>query len=132
MIHCVIWFFSKTVTYLNIHVKKTLINKPKGMFKKPVVVISNHQSALDLVLLLMLHPKLVILANTKSWNNPFYGRIIRFAEFIRSDTGLDVAIDTIKKEWRTVILLSFFRKEPVRLIVKLSGFRKEHFTLLIS
>jgi 2-polyprenyl-3-methyl-5-hydroxy-6-metoxy-1,4-benzoquinol methylase len=45
----------------------------------------------------MLHPKLVILANTKSWNNPFYGRIIRFAEFIRSDTGLDFAIDTIKK-----------------------------------
>ena len=98
LIHYVIWFFSKTVTYLNIHVKKTLINKPKDIFKKPVVIISNHQSALDLVLLLMLHPKLVILANTKSWNNPFYGRIIRFAEFIRSDTGLDFAIDTIKKK----------------------------------
>jgi 1-acyl-sn-glycerol-3-phosphate acyltransferase len=97
MIHCVIWFFSLTVSYHNIHVKKTLINRPKGMFKKPVIVISNHQSALDLVLLLMLHPKLVILANTKSWNNPFYGRIIRFAEFIRSDTGLDVALDTIRK-----------------------------------
>ncbi len=98
LIHYVIWFFSKTVTYLNIHVKKTLINKPKDIFKKPVVIISNHQSALDLVLLLMLHPKLVILANTKSWNNPFYGRIIRFAEFIRSDTGLDFAIDTIRKK----------------------------------
>ncbi len=97
MIHCVIWFFSLTVSYQNIHVKKTLINRPKGMFKKPVVVISNHQSSLDLVLLLMLHPKLVILANTKSWNNPFYGRIIRYADFIRSDTGLDVAIETIKK-----------------------------------
>lgn len=97
MIHCVIWFFSLTVSYHNIHVKKTLINRPKGMFKKPVVVISNHQSSLDLVLLLMLHPKLVILANTKSWNNPFYGRIIRFAEFIRSDTGLDFAIETIRK-----------------------------------
>ena len=98
LVHYVIWFFSKTVTYLNIHVKKTLINKPKDIFKKPVVIISNHQSALDLVLLLMLHPKLVILANTKSWNNPFYGRIIRFAEFIRSDTGLDFAIDTIRKK----------------------------------
>jgi len=98
LIHYVIWFFSKTVTYLNIHVKKTLINKPKDIFKKPVVIISNHQSALDLVLLLMLNPKLVILANTKSWNNPFYGRIIRFAEFIRSDTGLDFAIDTIRKK----------------------------------
>jgi 1-acyl-sn-glycerol-3-phosphate acyltransferase len=97
MLHCVIWFFSKTVTYMNIHVKKIMINKPIGMFKKPVVVISNHQSVLDLVLLLMLHPKLVILANTKSWNNPFYGRIIRFAEFIRSDTGLEEAVDTIKK-----------------------------------
>lgn len=97
LVHCVIWFFSLTVSYMNIHVKKTLINRPKGMFKKPVVVISNHQSALDLVLLLMLHPKLVILANTKSWNNPFYGRIIRFAGFIRSDTGLDFAIDTIRK-----------------------------------
>jgi 1-acyl-sn-glycerol-3-phosphate acyltransferase len=97
MVHCVIWFFSKTVTYMNVHVKKTLINRPKGMFKKPVVVISNHQSVLDLVLLLMLHPKLVIFANTKSWNNPFYGRIIRFVEFIRSDTGLEEAIDTIRK-----------------------------------
>ena len=97
MIHCVIWFFSLTISYKNIHVKKTLINRPKGMFKKSVIVISNHQSSLDLVLLLMLNPKLVILANTKSWNNPFYGRIIRYAEFIRSDTGLDIAIDTIRK-----------------------------------
>jgi 1-acyl-sn-glycerol-3-phosphate acyltransferase len=98
MIHCVIWFFSLTISYKNIHVKKTLINRTKGMLNKPVIVISNHQSSLDLVLLLMLNPKLVILANTKSWENPFYGRLIRYAEFIRSDTGLDIAIDTIRKK----------------------------------
>ncbi|MBM3435117.1 MAG: methyltransferase domain-containing protein [Bacteroidetes bacterium] len=100
LLHCVIWFFSKSVTYFNFHVPKILINKPKDLFQKPVIVISNHQSSLDLVLLLMLHPKLVILANFRSWKNPFYGRIIRFAGFIRSDTGLEDAVDSIRQRIR--------------------------------
>lgn len=129
MVHCVIWFFSKTVSYLNIHVKKTLINKPKGMFKKPVVVISNHQSSLDLVLLLMLHPKLVILANTKSWNNPFYGRIIRFAEFIRSDTGLDITIDTIRERVQQGYSVIVFPEGTRSVDCKIKRFHKGAFYL---
>jgi uncharacterized protein len=129
LVHCVIWFFSLTVSYHNIHVKKTLINRPKGMFKKPVVVISNHQSSLDLVLLLMLNPKLVILANTQSWNNPFYGRIIRFAEFIRSDTGLDVAIDTIRKRVEDGYSIIVFPEGTRSVDCKIKRFHKGAFYL---
>jgi 1-acyl-sn-glycerol-3-phosphate acyltransferase len=129
LVHCVIWFFSITVSYQNIHVKKTLINRQRGMFKKPVVVISNHQSSLDLVLLLMLYPKLVILANTKSWNNPFYGRIIRFAEFIRSDTGLDEAIDTIRKRVEDGYSIIIFPEGTRAVDCKIKRFHKGAFYL---
>jgi 1-acyl-sn-glycerol-3-phosphate acyltransferase len=96
-VQTVIWFFSKTVVYMNMHIPKVLVNKPGDLFEKPRIIISNHQSSLDLVLLLMLHPKLVILANTRSWQNPFYGRLIRFAGFIRSDTGLGEAMTSIRQ-----------------------------------
>jgi len=129
VLHCVIWFFAKTVTYLNFHVPKILINKPSDLFKKPKIIISNHQSSLDLVLLLMLHPKLVILANTRSWNNPFYGRIIRFAGFIRSDKGLEEAIDSIRQRVKEGYSIIIFPEGTRSVDCRIKRFHKGAFYL---
>jgi 1-acyl-sn-glycerol-3-phosphate acyltransferase len=129
VLHCVIWFFAKTVTYLNFHVPKILINKPADLFKKPMIIISNHQSSLDLVLLLMLHPKLVILANTRSWNNPFYGRIIRFAGFIRSDTGLEEAVDSIRQRIKEGYSIIIFPEGTRSVDCRIKRFHKGAFYL---
>ncbi len=87
--HRTIHFFSKTIVYWNLNLSKVLVNITKDTFEKPSLLIANHQSDIDLVLLLMLHPKIVILANKKAWKNPFFGPVIRFADFIYVDEGLD-------------------------------------------
>ncbi len=51
-------------------------------FEKPAVIISNHQSHLDLAAIMMLTPNLVILTKDWVWHNPFYGIIIRYADYL--------------------------------------------------
>lgn len=65
-------------------------------FAKPVMVICNHQSHLDLPLLMSLHPKLVFLTNDWVWNNPFYGKIIRYAEYLPVSAGFDELVPKLR------------------------------------
>ena len=56
-------------------------------FERPAMIISNHQSHLDLMGIIMLTPKLIILTKNWVWHNPFYGIVIRYADFFPiSDT----------------------------------------------
>ena len=63
-------------------------SNPHGeTFEKPAMIVSNHQSHLDLMGIIMLTPKLIILTKNWVWHNPFYGIVIRYADFFPiSDT----------------------------------------------
>ncbi len=67
----------------------------KENFKKPAVIISNHQSHLDLMCAIMLTPKLIILTKNWVWNNPFYGIIIRLADYYPITHGYEKTIEYI-------------------------------------
>jgi 1-acyl-sn-glycerol-3-phosphate acyltransferase len=73
-------------------VKFSYENLSGETFEKPAVIISNHQSHLDLMCLMMLTPKLIILTNDWVWNSPFYGRIIRYADFYPVSQGIENSI----------------------------------------
>lgn len=63
------------------------INPSGETFATPAMIVSNHQSHLDLMGIMMLTPKLIILTKNWVWHNPFYGVIIRYADFFPlSDT----------------------------------------------
>lgn len=66
-------------------------------FDKPCIITCNHQSHLDLLYTLMLNPRITVLTNRWVWNCPFYGWIIRMADFIPVSNGLDAAMPRIKK-----------------------------------
>lgn len=69
---------------------KTCVDNAAGeTFDTPALIICNHQSHLDLPMLMALHPKMVFLTNDWVWNNPFYGVIIHKAEFLPVSGGLD-------------------------------------------
>lgn len=70
-------------------VKFSFNNDINESFEKPSVIISNHQSHLDLMCILKLSPKIVILTNDRVWNNPFYRHIIRRAEFFPVSNGIE-------------------------------------------
>ena len=62
----------------------------KGLnFDKPRIIICNHQSHLDLMCQLVFSPKVVFLTNEWVWNNPFYGLLIRNAEYLPVKDGLE-------------------------------------------
>lgn len=57
-------------------------------FTTPRVIVCNHQSHLDLIYLLSLSPRMVFLTNDWVWRNPFYGFMIRHAEYYPASRGI--------------------------------------------
>ena len=58
-------------------------------FSKQAVYICNHQSHFDVLPIIALHPKVILLTNEWVWNSPFYGYLIRKAEFYPVTDGLE-------------------------------------------
>ena len=73
-------------------VKTTYNNYDKTIFDKPAVIICNHQSHIDLMCIMSLSPKLVILTNDWVWNSPFFGRLIKYADFYPVSNGMENAM----------------------------------------
>lgn len=65
-------------------------------FQKPALIICNHQSHLDLPVLMSIFPKMIFLTNDWVWNNVFYGRIIHKAEFLPVSAGMEVIMPHLK------------------------------------
>ena len=77
-------------------VKTTYNSFNKSIFDKPAVIICNHQSHIDLMCIMSLSPKLIILTNDWVWNSPFYGRLIKYADFYPISNGIENAIDKLQ------------------------------------
>lgn len=78
-------------------VEHMLINESNETFEKPSVIICNHQSHLDLMYLLQLSPKIIVLTNHWVWHSPFYGKIIRKAQFISVEDGFENCVGPLKQ-----------------------------------
>ncbi len=87
--HSLLSLFLRFVVYSIFPIRKVIETKGKVNFDQPSVIVCNHQSHLDLSIILMLHPKIIVLTNKWVWNNPFYGFVVRFAEFYPIFKGID-------------------------------------------
>ena len=56
-------------------------------------VIANHQSFIDILVLLALTPKLVMITNHWVWHSPFFGAIIRYADFYYVGDGYELYVE---------------------------------------
>lgn len=66
-------------------------------FSRPCVIICNHQSHIDLLPLLALTPKLVVLTADWVWSNPFYGFVIRNADYLPASRGMDAILPQLRE-----------------------------------
>jgi len=88
-LHNLLYRFANLVIRRVPAVKFTLDNSIGETFSKPAVIISNHQSHLDLMCLMMLTPKMIVVTNDWVWHNPIYGALIRRAEFVPAAEGIE-------------------------------------------
>jgi 1-acyl-sn-glycerol-3-phosphate acyltransferase len=72
-------------------------NTGKEDFRKPAIIIVNHQSLIETPAMLRLHPNILIMANTWVFRNWVFGPVARVAGFIPIDEGIEDAIDVIKQ-----------------------------------
>lgn len=74
------------------------VNNPEGeTFERPAVIISNHQSMLDLVVVLMLSPNLVVMTKTWVWNFPLFSPFLRYCDFYPASDGLEQHIEKAQR-----------------------------------
>lgn len=94
-------------------------HNPTGeSFEKPAVIICNHQSHLDLMAVMMLTPRLIILTKDWVWKNPFYGLVIRYADYfpVSETEQMNKKIETmVAKGYSVVIFPEGTRSEDCRI-----------------
>lgn len=76
-------------------VKYGVANKGEN-FEKPAVIICNHQSHLDLMLMLSQTKKIIVLTNDWVWNSPFFGSVLHTAEYYPVSMGIDEILPKLK------------------------------------
>ena len=78
---------------------RTFRRNPAGeRFEKPAIVVANHQSFVDILLMLSISPKFVMVTNSWVWHSPFFGWIIRYAGCHSTMNGYDQLEDELKQE----------------------------------
>lgn len=104
-------------------------NKINEQFEKPSVIISNHQSHLDILYLLSLSPKIVFLTNDWVWNFPLYRRVIREAEFYPVSNGYEQNLPKLKELFERGYSICVFPEGTRSPECEILRFHKGAFTL---
>lgn len=94
--HTILSSFTRSLLYIMGNVGKRINNLPGERFEVPAVIISNHQSFLDILCITMLHPKIVLLTNDWVWNSPVFGFVVKMADYFPVNKGVENHLDAIK------------------------------------
>jgi len=125
--HIILRNFTKSQIYVMRNVKKEIINPNFENFKKPAVIICNHQSVLDILLMIMTHQKFLLLTNEWVWNSPFFGKIVKFADFYSITEGIDNSIPQLKEKVKEGYSIVIFPEGTRSETGKIKRFRKGAF-----
>ena len=90
--------FLTSVLYTNPFVKKTLIRNPNEDFSKPAVIIANHTSFLDTLVLGMVNHKIIYLVNDWVYHSPVFGKLIRALGFYPVSQGIENGMNQLKEK----------------------------------
>lgn len=96
-IHTLVHKFCKY--FLRVMVTTRLVNINEGgeTFKTPSVVIANHQSFIDILMLLGMNSKFIMVTNDWVWNSPIFGRIVRYLGFFNTSSGYENIVGSLRE-----------------------------------
>ena len=95
--HKMVYWFTRIFLKTMITVKIIRQNPFNEMYNKPAVIIANHQSFIDILLILAMTPKIVMITKSWVWNSPFFGWIVKYADFHHSADGYEVLAQQLKE-----------------------------------
>lgn len=91
-------YSSATLFYSMFNIRKRLINPNNEKFKKPCVIICNHQSHVDLIYNMSINPKIIILTNDWVQKNKIYGRLVQMADFYPVSDGYEAILPRLREK----------------------------------
>ena len=129
ILNTIISAFAKSVIYLGIHVRKNIFQIERLDLKNPSIIITNHSSDLDILLILMLNPRIIILVKEWVYKSPLFGLFIRYAGYIYTNEGTEQNIETIKKRIKDGYSILIFPEGTRSLDGEITRFHKGAFYL---
>jgi uncharacterized protein len=93
--HVILQFFMRLMIATGMPIRKKIING-SGQYQQPRVIISNHQSFIDILLTAMMHPKVLLLTNHWVWNSPLFGWVVKLADYYPVDAGAEGSVNKLR------------------------------------
>ncbi len=128
LFHYIVQFFSAHI-FLHPTIPIKIINDYKEKFKSPAVIISNHQSVIDIMLMLLLHPKILIVTNERVWKHWLWGAILRYADYYPAFAGYENMMSDIKRKVKYGYSLMVFPEGTRSIDGKIKRFHKGAFKM---
>lgn len=91
-----LYWTSNSLVFGTFTIKKKILNPHKETFDSPAIIIANHQSFLDILFTVMLHPKIILVTNDWVWNSPVFGFVIRKAGYFAASNGVENNFEALK------------------------------------
>ncbi len=90
-------FFAWTVIYFDLQVKKRIFNRQNLDLEKPSIIIANHSSFLDILLMIMMNRRIVMMVKDWVYHSPLFGIFLRYAGYVYSETGSEKNLENVSK-----------------------------------
>ena len=119
----------KGILLLATAVKKEHINKANERFQQPAIIIANHQSFIDILVLLSLSSKILMVTNHWVWHSPFFGAIIRYVDFYYIGEGYEQYMERMRKKVKEGYSIAIFPEGTRTYNGKMKRFHKGAFYL---
>ncbi len=121
--------FLKSVLYSNPFVKKRVINFSKENFDKPAIIIANHTSFLDSLVIALVTHKVIFLVNDWVYQSPVFGPMVRALGFYPVSQGIENGMDALKEKVKQGFSLVVFPESQRSYDNRVKRFHKGAFYL---
>ena len=119
----------RLIVALGTFAKKERFNVSGETFEKPGIIIANHQSFIDILVILSLSPKIIMVTKKWVWKSPFFGFIIRYVDFYYAGNGYEVSVDLLQNKIREGYSIAIFPEGTRTYDGKMKRFHKGAFYL---
>jgi uncharacterized protein len=125
----VIMLFTRSLVYLMANVRKDIRSFRPQVEARPSIVIANHAGFIDILVMLMIHPRMLMMTNRWVWNSPFFGAVVRFMGFLRSEDSPEVNVANAAQALHDGYSITVFPEGTRSVTGKLNRFHKGSFWL---